>query len=154
MTGNSQGGGLSLVMGGLNGKFTSVISTIPGLCDHAAYRAGRNTAWPQLIPRNLRDDPAKEKIYRAFSAYFDAVNFARKITVPVLMSVGLIDHTCKPETIYAAYNEITAPKRIFLGSNTAHSRAPAFNAFVEAWSDGQLGLGPVIPLNNNDKESQ
>jgi cephalosporin-C deacetylase len=44
--------------------------------------------------------------------YVDCALLARRITATCLMSVGLMDETCPPSTVFAAYNEITAPKDI------------------------------------------
>ena len=55
------------------------------------------------------------------SAYFDAVNFARKIECPTIVSVGFIDRTCCPSSVYSAYNVITAPKRLFTDPLAGHT---------------------------------
>ena len=44
--------------------------------------------------------------------YFDNVNFARHIQIPMIMSIGFVDGTCKPTTVYAAYNAFQGPKQI------------------------------------------
>jgi cephalosporin-C deacetylase len=118
IAGTSQGGGLALILGGLNNdKFTMIWSDVAGMCDHAAYRLGRETSWPGLVPHDAHGqppkDPAEEQRYREFSAYFDAVNFARRIKCPTLVGAGLGDDCCKAANIYSAYNVIRAPKRIF-----------------------------------------
>ncbi|WP_425558943.1 acetylxylan esterase [Kutzneria kofuensis] len=41
----------------------------------------------------------------------DCALLARRITATTLFSVGLMDMVCPPSTVYAAYNEITAPRR-------------------------------------------
>ncbi|GAA3434774.1 hypothetical protein GCM10018954_043780 [Kutzneria kofuensis] len=43
--------------------------------------------------------------------YVDCALLARRITATTLFSVGLMDMVCPPSTVYAAYNEITAPRR-------------------------------------------
>ena len=44
-------------------------------------------------------------------AYFDPVHFARRITCPVMVTVGFVDNTCFPSGIYAAYNQLAAKRR-------------------------------------------
>ena len=146
MTGKSQAGGLAFILGGMNQRFTAVAACVPGMCDHVAYRIGNMSAWPGLIPYKIRKDSVKEPIYRDFSGYYDAVNFCRKIKVPTIVSAGLVDHTCKPGVIYAAYNQIDAPKRMFTGPNDAHVTGREYKAFFDRWLAGQLGLTEVIPL--------
>ncbi|MCB5283909.1 Cephalosporin-C deacetylase [Arthrobacter sp. ES1] len=36
--------------------------------------------------------------------YFDGVHLGRRATAPALFSVALMDHTCPPSTVFAAYN--------------------------------------------------
>ena len=54
------------------------------------------------------------------SRYYDVVNFARRVTAPGLYSWGFNDETCPPTSMYAAYNVITAPKRLMLAYDTGH----------------------------------
>jgi cephalosporin-C deacetylase len=42
----------------------------------------------------------------------DCALLARRIAAPTLVAVGLMDETCPPSTVYAAYNEIPAPKQL------------------------------------------
>lgn len=141
ISGGSQGGGLSLVLGGFNEHITAVSSGIPGMCDHNAYQLGRGTSWPALIPGEVRGKGnAAEQEYVEFAAYFDAVNFARRIKCPVVITVGLIDATCKAENVFAAYNVIPGPKRMFPGPQSGHAASAEFAKFGPQWITGQLGL--------------
>jgi cephalosporin-C deacetylase-like acetyl esterase len=81
------------------------------------------------------------------SAYFDAVNFARKIapSVSAIMAVGFIDDTCPPCSVYAAYNILRGPKCIFNGPLTGHGFIPEFQKIQLLWMQGQLGLGEALP---------
>ena len=106
--GNSQGGGTALVIAGLNKNITCVVASVPALCDHGGWKLGRQAGWPQLHNR------LKGKA-DATVPYFDAAFFAARIKVPTLISVGYVDTTCSPSSVYAAYNLIPAdvPKKIF-----------------------------------------
>ena len=75
--------------------------------------------------------------------YFDAVNFARKITVPVLLTMGFLDTTCPPSGVYSAYNVIASPKQIVTNPNAGHATPAASQAAIQPWARGHLGLvGP------------
>ncbi|HRU05724.1 MAG TPA: hypothetical protein P5137_08110 [Candidatus Brocadiia bacterium] len=50
-----------------------------------------------------------------------------------------------PGSVYAAYNEIKAPKRMFNGPLTGHGVPPGFGAFEDKWRMGQLGKGEILP---------
>ena len=49
--------------------------------------------------------------YRTLS-YFDVAVLGRRATAPALFSVGLMDETTPPSTVYAAYNHYGGPKEI------------------------------------------
>ena len=131
--GSSQGGGFALIMSGLNKNIKAASANVPALCDHAGYKLDRNPGWPRLV---TNDDPEKLKM----SGYFDAVNFARSITCPVIVSVGFIDTTCSPSSVYAAYNTIKSPKMIFNEPAMGHSQSKRFSAYQDEWLKGKLGL--------------
>ena len=44
--------------------------------------------------------------------FVDCALLARRITADCLFSVGLMDEICPPSTVFAAYNEVAAPKEI------------------------------------------
>ncbi|MDD2706993.1 MAG: acetylxylan esterase [Verrucomicrobiae bacterium] len=144
--GSSQGGGLSLIMAGLNRRITAVAANVPALCDLSGSLADRQAGWPPLL---IRGATAEEKApYLKMSAYFDTVNFARKIECPAIVSVGFADTTCPPSSVYSAYNEIRPPKEIFQDPLAKHDAIKPFYAFLTKWLEGQLGLGnPVHPMN-------
>ena len=57
--------------------------------------------------------------------YVDCALLARRITADCLLSVGLMDEVCPPSTVFAAYNEITAPKDIAVSPFGVHAVPPA-----------------------------
>ena len=138
--GSSQGGGMGLILAGLNPEFTAVAVNVPAMCDRSAYRADRGGS------RFVLDAPKEEREqYAKMVEYFDAVNFARKIRCPVIMSVGFMDRSCPPSSVYAAYNIIQAPKRMFHGPRTGHAMPPSFREFFDPWMNAQLGRSDPIP---------
>ena len=140
--GSSQGGGFGLILAGLNPQMTAAAMNVPALCDHGGYRANRSPGWPKLV---LRAPADRREAYAKMAEYFDAVNFARKIRCPVIVSVGFIDRTCAPSSVYSAYNVIDAPKRIFNGPKTGHGTPRAFGKYLYPWLAGHLGLAKPTP---------
>lgn len=137
-----RGGFFALYMAGLNQHVTAAAANVPGFADQAAYLAGRMPGSPQLVLRA----PEKERdLWLKMSSYFDTVNFARKIKCPAIIFVGFIDTTCPPGSIYAAYNEIKAPKHIINMPLTGHAFDDQFGSFKDKWINGQLGLGEPVP---------
>ena len=45
-------------------------------------------------------------------SYFDIMNLADRVKVPVLMSIGLIDKVTPPSTVFAAYNHLETKKEL------------------------------------------
>jgi cephalosporin-C deacetylase len=45
-------------------------------------------------------------------AYFDVAILSRRAQAPALFSVALMDETCPPSTVYAAYNAYGGPREI------------------------------------------
>ena len=55
--------------------------------------------------------------------YFDVVNFARILTVPVYMSFGYNDLTCAPTSTYACWNSLaSSQKKLLVVPETGHWR--------------------------------
>lgn len=132
MQGGSQGGAFALIMAGLNKNITATIAAVPALCDHAGFQADRSAGWPQLV----RTVPGSLEM----SAYFDAVNFARNITCPAVVTVGFIDRTCSPSSVYAAYNTIPVRKTIINRPAMSHSQDKESSTFINECLKNQLGL--------------
>ncbi len=57
-------------------------------------------------------------------AYYDVVNFAKRVKVPGFYSWGYNDVTCPPTSIFAAYNSIAAPKKLSLYYESGHWVSP------------------------------
>lgn len=140
--GNSQGGGMGLVLTGLNKKTTAACVNIPALCDHLGFRGGRSPGWPGVLDWRARRKMTEQEIGAAAEnlRYFDAVNFARRITVPVLLTMGFVDTTCPPSGVYAAYNVITAPKQILSNPHSGHAITAKAQSVIAPWVRQHLGL--------------
>ena len=142
--GTSQGGGMGLILAGLNPSFTAAAVNVPSLCEYNAQRLGRGSNGVQLL---VHAPEAQKGQYAKMADYFDAVNFARKIRCPVIMSVGYFDTSCPPWTVYPAYNVIEAPKRMFPGYRGGHGVPHELRQFIHPWLEGQLGRAePVAPM--------
>ena len=66
-------------------------------------------------------------------AYFDVVNFARRVKVPGWYSWGFNDDTCPPTSMYAAYNVIPGVKELDLYLNTGHWTYPEQSYVGTTW---------------------
>jgi len=111
VVGKSQGGGLSLAMAGLLGdKVQYCLADVPFLC-YFRRSVGLTDAFPyHEIAHYLHLHRTQAETVFNTLDYFDGVNFAKRITAESFFSVGMLDTVCPPSSVYAAYNEINAPK--------------------------------------------
>lgn len=117
--GHSQGGGQSLVAGGLDQRVTMIAPGVPAICDHSGQVARRVNGWPKLVP-NGEDGKPVPTISKA-ARYIDAVNFATRCRAEAIMSVGFIDAVCPPSSCYAAFNAINGPKTMINEPSMGHA---------------------------------
>lgn len=109
VTGGSQGGLQALVTAALHPKITGALASVPAGCDQSSLQAQRSPGWP-MWPWFAQGPRADE--IKATAPYFDVVNFAKRISCPVLVGIGGIDTVCPPPGIYAAMNQVTSQKEI------------------------------------------
>lgn len=136
--GGSQGGMLAIAAAALDTHVSAVAAMIPANCDVTGYRHGRAGGWPHLFRSAESGRASPEKI--ATTAYYDTVNFARRLRCPVLVTVGYNDENCAPTTVYSAYNVIAAPKELVTALEVDHMVTPEMDARVRAWLRAQAGL--------------
>ena len=126
VTGGSQGGGITLAVAGLIPDLAAVMPDVPFLCH---YR--RATEIVDSFPYNEISQFCRrhrDKIAMVFEtlSYFDGMNFAARANAPALFSVALMDETCPPSTVFAAYNHYAFPKDIRVWSYNDHEGGETF----------------------------
>jgi cephalosporin-C deacetylase-like acetyl esterase len=136
VNGSSQGGGMTLITAGLDARVTAGAANVSALCDHSGRNFGRPSGWPQLVP--LDADGKLNPAILQVSRYYDAVNFARRIKVPMIFGVGLIDTTCPPTTVFSAYNVVQGPKQIDIAPLMGHSFSPTYNKMMQKFIAEQV----------------
>lgn len=135
--GGSQGGGLSIVTAALDPRVKALSVSYPAISDMVGYTEDRAGGWPHAFK-----DPAmrtKEKLETA--AYYDAVNFARRVKVPGIYTWGFNDEVVPPTSMYASYNQITAPKKLILAIETGHATTPEQAERLSNWIEKFLKEG-------------
>ncbi len=117
--GGSQGGALALILTGLDARITACVANHPALSDMAGYaEKGRTGGYPHF-GRKFQGVQLTPEVIKTLS-YYDVVNFARCITVPVFMTWGYNDDVCPPTTSYAVYNVLTCPKKALITPVNEH----------------------------------
>jgi cephalosporin-C deacetylase len=112
VTGGSQGGGLSIAVAGLVDDLAAVAPDVPFLSDFPRATTLVDTDPYGEIRRYLKAHRDHVEQVFATLAYFDVAILGRRANADALFSVGLMDETCPPSTVYAAYNHYGGPKEI------------------------------------------
>lgn len=125
--GGSQGGAQALAAAGLDERVTFFVARVPAICDHYAAVTKDPAGWPRFIKLNAEGKPVDPRIVEA-AAYFDGVNFMRRAKADGFFTVGFIDKTCLPTTVYAAYNTLQSKKAIYNDVLAGHTNTPEATA--------------------------
>ena len=127
-TGGSQGGGLTLACAALEPRIRRAAAEFPFLSD---YKRVWDMDLDARAYKELRDyfrhsDPTHENEDEVFTrlGYIDAHHLAPRIKANTLMLVSLIDEVCPPSTQFAAYNNISAEKRMVVYPDFGHENLP------------------------------
>lgn len=114
--GGSQGGALALIGTALDERVTLCVANHPALSDMGAGSAGLTSGYPHFTAAS----GAYSKDCLSTLAYYDVVNFARHVKVPVYMTWGYNDNTCPPTTSYAVWNVLQCRKEALLTPVNEH----------------------------------
>ena len=108
VTGSSQGGGLTITTAAMRPEVRAAAAGAPYLCGFMDAIELTHTYPYEEINDYLRLHPDSRPAVEATLAYFDGLNFADRITCPIIVNIGLQDNVCPPETGYALFNRIKA----------------------------------------------
>lgn len=132
--GASQGGGLSLAVAALGANVSALLADVPFLCHFSRAIEITDSDPYAEIARYLRAHrDHRDAVLRTLS-YFDCATLARRASAPALFSVALMDETCPPSTVYAAYNAYGGPKEISVYHYNFHEGGGAIHQAKQlAW---------------------
>jgi cephalosporin-C deacetylase len=140
VAGTSQGGGLALATAALAPQARYALIDVPFLCDFPrATSIAFNDPYLEIV-RYLKVH--RDQVATVFEtlSYFDGAILARRATAEALFSVALMDETCPPSTVYAAYNWYGGPKSIVEYPFNDHEGGQAHHEHVELeWLAARLG---------------
>lgn len=120
VSGTSQGGYQAIVAAGLDARVTFFAAGVPAGCDHTGFKAGRINGWPKFIATGEQPPASVAEAVR----YYDAMNFATRTKAGAVFTVGFIDTTCPPSSVYAAYNNVSGKKSIHHDPDAGHTSTP------------------------------
>ena len=128
--GGSQGGAQVLVASGLDNDVTFAKCEVPAMCDHSGILVGDMSGWPRLFKLTKDGKPDNPAVAEC-AAYFDGVNFAKRIKCPIYFSTGGYDFTCSPSSVYKAYNNVPANVFKAIEFNPAGNHGTSKNSAFE-----------------------
>ncbi|WDR02592.1 acetylxylan esterase [Devosia algicola] len=126
--GGSQGGGLTVACSALVPEVAKLAPVFPFLSDYRRVweMDQAKNAYLELSEWFRRFDPLHQREAEVFSAlgYIDIQHLAERVRGEVLWRIGLADQVCPPSTQYAAYNKLTAAKKMVTYPDYAHEKLP------------------------------
>ena len=139
VTGGSQGGALAIVAAGLVPDVAAAMPDVPFMSDLPRSITKTETDPYAEIARYLRAH--RDHVDRALRtlSYFDVAILGRWAKAPALFSVGLMDVTCLPSTVFAAANWYGGPREIVEYPFNGHEGGEGFQDLAKLrW------LGPRV----------
>lgn len=126
--GGSQGGALTVACAALYPNIKYAAFNYPFLSDYKRVWEMDlcKDAYLELKEYFRRHDPYHEREDEIFYrlGYIDIQNIAKRIKASCYMQTGLMDTICPPSTQFAAYNKITAPKKVIFAPDFGHEGVP------------------------------
>lgn len=113
VAGGSQGGGISTSVAALApSSVAAALPDVPFLCDfRRAASVAQADPYLELVRYLAAHRESSPAAFETLS-YFDAAVLAPRASAPALFSVALMDRTCPPSTVFAAFNAYGGPKSI------------------------------------------
>jgi cephalosporin-C deacetylase len=134
-TGTSQGGGLTICTAAMRNEIRAAAAGAPYLCGFLDAIELTHTYPYEEINDYLRCYPESRPAVEETLAYYDGLNFAARITCPIIVNIGLQDNVCPPETGYALFGRIgAADKRLYTYDGHGHDAGRSqHNAVVDGF---------------------
>ena len=132
--GGSQGGALTITTAYLNPKVKCGAAFYPAMCDLTGYLYDQGNAWPYLFKNKAL--ATKERLETV--KYYDVVNFARHLAVPMWVSYGYNDLVVCPTSIQGAINEMPTQPEVMIVPQSRHWTYPEQDTARSKWMMNQL----------------
>ncbi len=132
--GGSQGGALTITTAYLNPKVKCGAAFYPAMCDLTGYLYDQGNSWPYLFKNKAL--ATKERLETV--KYYDVVNFARHLAVPMWVSYGYNDLVVCPTSIQGAINEMPTQPEVMIVPQSRHWTYPEQDSARSKWMMNQL----------------
>jgi cephalosporin-C deacetylase len=132
VAGGSQGGGIALAAASLSDKVFAAMPDVPFLCNYKKATEMVDTFPYHEITLYCRIH--REKVEQVFStlSYFDCMNLVTMAKAPALISIGMHDPICPPDTIFAMRNHYAGPVTTEIYEYNTHEGGSVAHQLVQA----------------------
>ena len=104
VTGNSQGAGLAISVGGLDSRVSAIMAANPASSEQQGVRFNRPSGFPRYV-KQASDLSLDTTIVRQMAKYQDVMYFAKRYKNPLLVLNGYRDEVTPAATVFAAFNQ-------------------------------------------------
>ena len=104
------------------------------MCDLTGYLYDQGNSWPYLFKNKAL--ATKERLETV--KYYDVVNFARHLAVPMWVSYGYNDLVVCPTSIQGAINEMPTQPEVMIVPQSRHWTYPEQDSARSKWMMNQL----------------
>ncbi len=131
--GTSQGGGLAIGVAAL-GNVRAASADLPWLTHFAWQLAETTVEGPYNEVKDLlRTRPELAEAVRGTLAYYDTLSFAHRLSAPTLLTLGLADRVCRPESVRALFARMPGCKALLEVPGLGHERAVLWRRMAIDW---------------------
>ncbi len=130
--GVSQGGGLAILLAGIDDRISVLMNSSPTLCQHDGHHVEKASGFPYYVNRSRGEvgTAAHEDATVYASSYYDAVHSASFFDGHTLMGVSYLDEIAPAGSVFPAYNNIKGEHKVMI-----HSSRAAHDNSQEFWED-------------------
>ncbi len=123
VNGVSQGGGLSMIIAGLDDRVNALAYSNSALCVNHGQRYDQASGFPYFLNQTREQNFSEAQYLQTVAAtsYVDAAFFAARYDGPSIGVVGYQDTICPAQTVLTAHNALRGPKALVHVKNLDHS---------------------------------
>jgi cephalosporin-C deacetylase len=130
--GASQGGGVSLLVAGLDPRIQAVSADFPFLTDWPESLSAPGSPYAD-VRKFIAEHPERRAAVLKTVSYYDTLDVAGRIRVPVLVQTGLKDRTCPAPGIKTMYALIKSSHKVL----TEYPEADHTDLGAERWKTAE-----------------
>jgi cephalosporin-C deacetylase len=102
--GLSQGGGLAIMVAGLDNRVNALMVDNPAFCNHHAWKVGKPAGFPQYLKSATAQNLDAEAVSKAVK-YYDAAYFLKRYRNPAMVLTGYLDDVTPTESVFSAASQ-------------------------------------------------